>query len=163
MGCDIHTFVEVRAYGKWVPIVMNPPLWDWRSYGLFGFLADVRNYSKVPPQFANRGWPKDHAEWVSDYGFDESEDDYYHSRSWCSLEELLNFNYDATFEDRRCSETAHFPGGGSYTDGAALASPGKGQVVTFREFLLSLYFSEIERLKALGKPQDVRVLFAFDN
>ena len=51
MGADIHSFAEVRKDGKWVIVndvdfgterwPTNSPF-DWRGYGMFGFLADVR-------------------------------------------------------------------------------------------------------------------------
>jgi hypothetical protein len=64
MGCDIHSAVEIKREGKWEKVGDIFPLedfmkeyhnkefgsepFDWRSYGMFGFLANVRNYSHVP-------------------------------------------------------------------------------------------------------------------
>lgn len=65
MGCDIHSFAEVRKDGKWIRV--EEPVFDglgdkktsepfgWRSYSTFGFLADVRNYIATAYQLANRG------------------------------------------------------------------------------------------------------------
>lgn len=56
MGCDIESFAEVKNQkGEWIKIKKKVFKSDfggktsqpfaWRSYGIFGFLADVRNYS----------------------------------------------------------------------------------------------------------------------
>ena len=63
MGCDIHSYAEVRnkETGKWEQAFNFVTLndfdknylnrekgdypFDWRAYGMYGFLAGVRNYS----------------------------------------------------------------------------------------------------------------------
>jgi hypothetical protein len=75
---------------------LNP--FDWRSYGMYGFLADVRNYSAVPSIAEKRGFPEDASEGVKaeyDDGFD------CHPASWLTVNELLIFNYDGMTESRR--------------------------------------------------------------
>jgi hypothetical protein len=65
---------------------------------MFGFLANVRNYSAVPPIAEQRGFPDDASEGAKaeyDDGFG------YHSPSWLMVNELLAFNYDALMENRR--------------------------------------------------------------
>lgn len=167
MGCDIHSMVEVRSEdGTWHGVTdrifpMAFPFggedhtsepFDWRSYGMFAFLADVRNYSHVPPLDSPRHFPSDlsseaHAK------FDD--DDEYHSRSWFSLDELLRFDYEQTFEDRRTMRDGN---------GAADAGVGNGKLLTFREFLGTLYFHDLDIMKALSPdPMNVRVVFCFDN
>ena len=83
MGCDIHSFAEVRHNGKWEPSGAVFPLdqfdqkyekrshtespFNWSSYGLFGFLANVRNYSRVPCiQVPTRELPKDASTFVAE-------------------------------------------------------------------------------------------------
>ncbi len=174
MGCDIHTAVEVKRSqdaalqvrgDKWV-YISEPmfPGWkegtftkepfDDRDYGLFGFLADVRNYSAVPPLSPPRGLPDD----VSDEVREMSDwQGGYHSHSWFTLKELLDFDYSQSSEDRR------------YTDekgnGGATAEPGKGETTTYREFFSETFFRDLEILnQCFGeKPEDVRVVFWFDN
>ena len=109
---------------------------------MYGFLANVRNYSRVPPISEPRGLPEDISEDV------KSESEEYwsgdgHSHSWVSLKELLDFDYEKTFEDRRCE--------------------GDGEVVSFKKFLGEQFFAQIEILKTLGDPEDVRIVFFFDN
>lgn len=162
MGCDIHSKVQVRNDGVWKTVEerlfpmafewdghthTNEPF-DWRSYGMFGFLADVRNYSHVPPISQPRGLPPE-----------AGSNDYYefgdHSFSWLGLDELLAFDYDATFEDRRCMRDG---------DGAADSGVGNGVQTTFREFLGPHFFRDIEIMRGLASsPDDVRIVFGFDS
>jgi hypothetical protein len=164
MGCDIHSVVHVKRGGFWEIVTerlfpMDFPSsgqthtispFDWRSYGMFGFLADVRNYSHVPPISSPRGLP-------SDLQPRESLDR--HSFSWLGLEELLTFNYDASFENRRSMrQEAH-----NYWNGAADSGPGNGKQTTFREFLGPAFFRDLEIMSALDPdPRNVRVVFSFD-
>lgn len=147
MGCDIHTTCERKVGARWIEVPVKPEAFDWRSYGLFGFLADVRNYSFVPPIAAQRGIPDDASEAALDYIKDSDR----HSCSWLSLQELLEFDYSKTFEDRRTMRDHN---------GAADAGEGNGEITTFREFLGTGYFKELERLKAAGVE---RIVFGFDS
>lgn len=175
MGCDIHSYVEVKKNNKWQ--VPEPPIFEyddigkriygkthhnhpfeWRNYGVFGFLADVRNYSRVPSITAKRGIPDDVSGEVK--AELESWDSDAHSCSWLSLKELTEFDYDATFEDRRTTRQT----GPNSWNGAALADEGDGEVVTFREFLGQPFFRDLEAMKELAKStEDVRIVFWFDN
>jgi len=59
MGCDIHSHAERRnADGNWEYLADIRPF-NWRNYGLFGWLADVRNYSAIKPIADGRGVPED--------------------------------------------------------------------------------------------------------
>src|ERR1700679_944241 len=130
MGCDISTYVEVRKDGKWELFHDHifPPSseydlggntnspFNWRSYGMFGFLADTRNYSCVPviqepdysiPTDASKGY----IEVIQDF------DGY--PTTVISLSTLLDFDYDSTFEDRRCTRNG---------DGGSTCSVGEGEV-----------------------------------
>ncbi len=174
MGCDIHSYVEVKIDGIWC--IPNPPIFEyddiakriyneayhnhpfeWRDYGVFDFLADVRNYSKVPPIAENRGMPDDVSEEVK-VALEGWEWDG-HSYSWLSLKELTVFDYDATFEDRRTMKQT----GPNSWSGAGLADEGEGRVITFRKFLGGGFFKDLKTMKKLGKPEDVRIAFWFDN
>jgi hypothetical protein len=151
MGCDIHSFVEVKKLNKWELVD------DWidnRSYGWFGFLANVRNYSHVPSISNPKGLPQD----ISEGGAIEWDNEYDgHSCSYLTLKELLDFNYDQEFEDRRVTRQT-----GNFIDGSALAEPGEGETITIREFLGTL-LDHIHKLKEYGEPENVRVVFWFDN
>lgn len=152
MGCDIHTHVERQdGDGDWRPVAGQEPF-RARRYGIFGFLADVRNYSAVPPIAEERGLPddvsatvkSDHVRW----GFDA------HSATWLLVSELAEFDYDRQVNDRRITRDG---------DGGVTGIPEEGSVMTYREFLGRGFMEEIEKLKALGAPDRHRVVMWFDN
>src|SRR5882724_8843475 len=109
MGCDIHSSAEVRVNGAWRQVCDAFDLdeydrkmygkdkgdepFDWRDYGLFGFLADVRNYSASPVIAEPRGLPDDLD--MDEETRREHADGWYHTESWLSLAELLAYDYDA--------------------------------------------------------------------
>lgn len=152
MGCDIHSYAEKRVNGKWESVAVSP--FDWRSYGMYGFLADVRNYSAVPPIAQPRGLPeelsfdtqKEYEHWDGDA----------HTASWLSLAELLAFDYDHPMEDRRVTRQV----GPNAWNGGCTADLGEGTMTTYREFLGKMFFADLERLKAAGAE---RIVFWFDN
>lgn len=162
MGCDIHSFVEKKnSAGSWErvtwPNAGETGPWGWRSYRIFGFLANVRNYSDSPFISNSRGMPegvspsvaKEYETWDSDG----------HSHSWLSLKELLAFNYDSEMEDRRYTRQI----GPNSWDGAATCERGMGKKTTFREFLDGGFFTDLAALESLGSPDEIRVVFWFDN
>ena len=75
MGCDIYSFAEVKRKNKWTKVEEHFELDDYdknllkkekgdnpftnRSYSLFAFLADVRNYDKCKPISKPKGLPCD--------------------------------------------------------------------------------------------------------
>jgi hypothetical protein len=152
MGTDIYSFAEVRRDGRWQyaegPIVTpideyhnpNRPF-GWRSYIVFGFLADVRNYSDIPPiePASTRGLPDDLSPEVR---AKHGGDDQYYPESWLSLAELLAYDYDREFDDQR---------------------PFAGDPVrtTVRQRIGELFFQHLDDLGKLGPPDDVRVVFWF--
>lgn len=190
MGADIHIFAEIKKADKWLKVTdkifgcgtnKEDAPFDWRSYGMFGFLADVRNYSHVPPLGECKGLPRD-SEYLNEeikpmefnYGYVNNgiaynrreeilKDLNYHSHNYYTLRELIEFDYSQTFEDLRYTKVEKLPNGGTWSDGAAIAEPGKGTMTTFKEFLKEGFFEEIEVLKTLGDPDSVRVVFWFDN
>jgi hypothetical protein len=156
MGCDIHDFIEVRQDGEWK--YRSPgPFQEGRSCALFGWLADVRNYSAVPPLDQPRGLPsdlsgevaKEHEEWGPDA----------HSASWLMLSQLASFDFDALVEDRRVTVQVS----PNLWNGGATAEPGGGEMMTYREFLGSWVVDRIEAMRVYGDATDVRLVFWFDN
>lgn len=154
MGCDIHIWAERKTVDGYAPVedvqfAEGPAPFDWRSYGMYGFFADVRNYSAVPPIAERRGIPEDVSTTVAeDY---EHWDMDAHSASWLSVDELAAFDYDAPVEDRRVMID---------NNGGRTTPPGGGEMTTYREFLGEQFQEEIRRLKDCGAD---RVVFWFDN
>lgn len=177
MGADIHSFAEVRTNGKWQRVdekiftaygddkTSGP--FETRNYGVFGFLADVRNYSCCQPISQRKGLPDD-SEWLNEvehdefYGDSSHKQDFqenYHSLSWLALKELVDFDYEQTFWDRRVTKQT----GPNSWNGAALADEGEGEVITYRQHLGEGFFNDLEVLKTLGAVEDVRIVFGFDS
>lgn len=195
MGADIHSFVEIRKDGKW-ELFDGEVFEDYgdsrtsepfgrRSYSVFGFLADVRNYSHCPVICDPKGLPDD-SEWLnqpSKYAYETNpmngevipyseretnkqniiNDMNYHSHSWLTLKELLDFDYSKTLEDRRYNETIIDNNGSTFINGRAEAKEGEGEMKTFREHLGRMFFQDLYQLQLLGSPKDVRIVFYFDN
>ncbi len=153
MGCDIHSFAEKKnAQGQWEVIPDFEPFED-RNYALFGWLADVRNYSGLTPIAERRGIPEDASfEVKDDY---EAWDCDAHSASWLSIEELLAFDYDASCEDRRVTRQTSYG-----WDGGCTCEPGEGRQTTYREMFGQDFFNDLDKLKELGAE---RIIFWFDN
>jgi hypothetical protein len=122
---------------------------DWRSYNMYGFLANVRNYAESEFISCDRGIPED-----SCYRDKEIEVDGYgtyidihsyfrdqHSVTWITVDELLKFDYEKRFYNRRDNETT-----------------------SYRDFLYGSYFRDLEVLKTINEnPAHVRLVFGFDN
>lgn len=151
MSCDIYTHVECRdPDGTWTRVEGTP--FDLRIYSVFGWLADVRNYSAVPPLSQPRGLPEDASQGVlADWEWWQSDG---HSCSWFTVDELAAFDYDAEVEDRRVTVG---------NDGGCTAEPGGGEVTTYREFLGANFFRDLDALRALNDERPTRVIFWFDS
>ncbi len=156
MGCDIHPEVQVRvAGGDWLDGDVPERLND-RTYGRFAFLTGgaVRNYSGVPEVLPKpRGFPPvkpplahfDDMDW-------RCPPDYYenHSASYLTLAELLAVDYEQKFVDMR----PPFTGDPSFVP---------GEPITLREFLGEGWFEILHDLMVQGTPDNVRIVFDFDN
>ena len=166
MGADIHSCVELKnalsqkwelaaqeifplddSARKWYKKDFTSQPFSEQSYALFGFLADVRNYSRCPPIATPRGLP-------SDWGENEHpEDGDYHSHSWLLLRELLEFDYQQKFLAQRED---------NYIDSGEILQIW-GSYITYQEHLGERYFKTLEILSSLGEPNCVRVVFWFDS
>lgn len=184
MGCDIHSFAERKRNGKWEKVEEgfielsqfakdwqkkekgNEPF-DWRSYSMFAFLAGVRNYDCCEPISEPKGLPDDSEYLNSIYDEDafygvsttnkQDIEECYHSCSYLTLKELLDFDYTKTFWNRRVTKQTS----PNSWNGASLAEEGEGEIVSYRDNLGEGFFKELEELKTLGEPENVRVVFYF--
>ena len=149
MGCDIHSFAEVKRKGNWEKVGNHFSLnyfdkkyykkdkgenpFDWRNYTMFAFLADVRNRGALKPICEPKGVPTDLSEEVKDKYESWYEDA--HSASYLTLKELTDFDYN-----KKSNEN-----------------------YTYKEMLGEWFFKHLEELKLLGEPESVRIVFWFDN
>jgi hypothetical protein len=127
---------------------LNISPFEEQNYSVFGFLANVRNYSKSPVISEPRGLPdfvKERApvDWYNQPSYSEFGE---HSFSWLSVKELNDFNYDQEFEDLRNSSKQLEVGFGIQT--------------TLREFLGIRFFRDLEELNILGATH---VVFGFSS
>ena len=153
MGCDIHAYTE-RKNDDGQYEVVGDFLSDGRSYAVFGFLAGVRNYSEITPISEPRGIPADASPSIKSHHERWSDDA--HSASWLSTDELINFDYLAMCEDRRCSvEVAP-----RMFNGGCTCNAGDGLFQTYKDFLGEWYFSEVQKAIDEGAT---RIVFWFDN
>lgn len=155
MGCDIHIVAQRCDAGEWRDIdgkfAEGTAPFDWRSYGMFGFLGyGGRNYSEVPALAELRGLPE------GEQTFDGESDYGDHSFSWLSVAELAAFDYDQQFEDRRVTRQLS----ANMWHGGCTCEPGEGKMTTFREFLGEDFLRDIAELQRIGAD---RVVFGFDN
>jgi len=170
VGCDIHTFVEVRKNGVWNEAHIEMPDYSWgeprtttqpfsnRSYAMFGILADVRNYSGIMPIKERCGIPDDVSfSFNAEHGCLRYDG---HSPTYYTLKELLDFDWDQPCEDRRVTREIS---PGCY-DGGVTAKPGEGEMKTYRGMLCEVFFSQIEAMReSTENPEDLRIVMFFDN
>jgi len=164
MPCNIHPYAEAvdPTTKKWLVVrhdVFPLTQWEvqtsgkthtnrpfkWRNYNMFGFLANVKNLSVCEFLSQGRGCPTD-----SPTVLRPSDPQYegFHSHTYVTLKELLDFDYDKVFEDRRAANST--------------VEEGKGKKVRYREFLGDHFFEHLTALKELGFPENVRIVLWFD-
>lgn len=159
MGTDINIVAQRRnETGQWIDVrggfLEGSDPFDWRSYGMFGFLAGVRNYAGIMPISDPRGLPDDfHVGEFEDVGESWRWSDY-HSTSWLSVAELRAVDYDQMVEDRRVVRQTS----PRSWDGAHTCPPGEGETMTLREFLGDAFFNDLQKAEELGVE---RIVFGF--
>lgn len=161
MGTDIKTWAvdkdgnDITNQGNWGETYgwQHTHPFDWRSYAMFGWLADVRNYSEFKPIAKLRDL-SEAPKWLSN---DENGDwwDCSYGNSWVSVSELVSYDYDAPVEDRRV--TRRLPSG--VLSGGCTCDEGGGEMTTMREVLGKEFFDNVEELVRIGAD---RVYFCFD-
>lgn len=174
MGCDIHIWVEIKKEDKWevntkevFTISEFDKGWhkkekrevpfDWRSYGMYGFLADVRNYSMVPTIEGIDEIPEDASQEVLE-SYEAWEMDA-HSIKTVNSKTLTEFDYTQTFNDRRVTKQV----GKNSWSGGVTGTEEEGTTYQFVQFLGELFMQNVEELKELEKEGEVRLIFWFDN
>ena len=145
---DIHReFEKQQKSGRWRSFYLDD-VWDERNYALFGFLANVRNYSAVPVVSPPRGLPEDASLTVTK-AFGSGE---FHTASWLSLDELVSFDYGQTFIDRRNIAKG-------FNDNCSVPIA-EGRRAIVRDILGPLFFHHLARMRAARID---RVIFWFED
>ncbi|UQT03031.1 hypothetical protein TOTORO_01680 [Serratia phage vB_SmaS-Totoro] len=118
--------------GQWEEITTDEDWFNFQSYFIYGWFADVRNYAKVPPlphNFEKAGEP---ICCESDFNYT------------LLTKYLFDFDYDQVVEDRR--------------HGRHTLPIGEGYSATWREHLGEGWFERLATLKKLGVE---RLVFNF--
>jgi hypothetical protein len=192
MGCDIHLVVEKRVSGEWKH-VDDVDVYEGRNYNLFGILANVRNGTwgdSFKPISEPRGVPDSGYEGsakgdVGDHSFSwftlaelRSYDwtQKIHRRGavnaetwqqWKASGDSEPSSYsagaggDVVFVSNEEMATAVLAGA-TRKDGLALYTWAEWDE-TYQEAVGGQWFDFVERLSALGEPEDVRIVFGFDS
>lgn len=148
-----------------------PAAFDNRNYDLFGILANVRNGTwgePNPPIAAPRGLPKDMAHVSTD---EDGEERWLgdHSFSWVTLRELQEYPWDEPVSKRGWvshEQAAKFRSDGIPPESYA-ACGNHGEYIewseTRRKDVRDWPSDILPLLESLGAPDDVRLVFGFDN
>ena len=162
MGASIVTLTEVKTgEGCWVVVDSSRPF-QGQNTAIFAFLANFRNDFMLAPVAHHVGFPEGHesVEQVINLSGDKELVSRYpehilegHFPSHVYLNELVAFNYDQQFENLRNY--------GSGPDDSV--EPGEGEMTTYRKLLGHNYFADLESLKEIGEPSDVRVILVFQS
>lgn len=162
MGASITTLTEVKTReGDWVVVDSYSPF-AGQNTGIFAFLANFRNDFMLTPVTHQNGFPEGHESveqvinLLGDKGFVSRYPDRIldgHFPAHVYLSKLVEFNYDQQFENLR----NYGPG---LTDSL---EPGEGVMTTYRELLGHKYFADLESLKEIGEPCDIRVILVFQS
>lgn len=186
MGTDIHIAVEVREEDGWH--LADIPVTQDRNYRAFAVLADVRNGygfggfstgEALQPISEPRGLPEDMSKELrlkldAQDDADGEDAEYFwlgdHSFSWVTLKELLEYDLDtpvvisgyvASEAARRYRETGETP----HSFAAWTPQPGFERLEWQEPIrnMAPLISVLIEEISPLGEPQNVRLVFGFDN
>jgi len=187
MGTDIHIAVEIFYNGRWHLSDVTPT--QDRNYRAFAVLANVRNGygfggfstgDELKPISEPRGLPDDMSPelrakiaqnessdeidegqyfWLGDYGY-----------SWVTLKELLEYDLDAPVlvsgyvseeQAKHYQETGEFPRAyATWTPQPGFVKLSWPQPIRDSAPLIQTLIDEI---RGLGAPENVRLVFGFDN
>ncbi|WP_139997451.1 hypothetical protein [Paenibacillus paridis] len=152
MGTDIHVYIEQRInkdQTEWISVDewlytpylggvgVQKHLWEDRNYLLFAILADVRNRYNIHPISLPKGLPDNASPEVKNQSDIENEDA--HTRSWLTLKELLEYDWMQKMEDDN------------------------NEMFSLEALVIPFVNEFIPRLSEIGEPENVRMVFWFDN
>lgn len=175
-----HTQYDVDCPSKYSPVEENSILVDGlnrRNYNFFAVLANVRNETwsdRIPPIAEPRGLPSDLSgrgvdadgcHMGSDYDWEFGD----HSLSYITLQELLDYSWDQIIINRGFVSDEFVNGWDGKTPPSSYAGwSNRGQQVEWQNTVKGMvgahiFESIIPTLRQLGDPEDVRLVFGFDN
>lgn len=184
MGCDIHMFAEVRnkETKKWeftgpifkhrnyqgVETISREP-YSGRNYSLFAVLANVRNDDGIIPISDPKGLPDQMSDFVR-YKAQLWEADG-HSHSFFLLKELIDFSWNQEFNESGMvsqKQKEAYEKDGKRPESWCKWTNQKDYVQMSWPSNIKFYCEDfventIPQLQALGDPEDVRIIFWFDN
>lgn len=111
--------------------------WIDRNYLLFAILANVRNQYNIQPISQPKGLPKDVSHEVKKQNDEENGDA--HTRSWLTLKELLEYDWQQKYEDDN------------------------NEIFPLEAMVIPFVNEFIPRLSEIDEPENVRMVFWFDN
>lgn len=143
----------------------NSEPFQYMGSSLTAFIGGVRNFAHIPENFEVRGLPEPGSNGVDEIpntspfsfwgGVDSThypEINSEYLKTWLTLKELVDFDYDKTFEDRT-SKSGDLGFRNSEVEG-------EGVITTYRDFLGSQFIKDIEIIsKYADKPEHVRIIF----
>lgn len=178
MSIGLDCFIEVRnsKTRKWEEhkFIHRPSLaynYAIFSYDALTFLTGRKNDACMPwigEDISERGWPTD-SDWLNESNgmegwFEETKlqslyNDNDFNRSYVTLQELLDFNYDQKFLNRTNPDFHMGSGTGIPRDERRSLPEGQGFEDTVRKCIGKSFFDALDYLKELGNPKDVRVIY----
>lgn len=193
MGCDIHIITEIKKNNKWKRVPETPEEFNCRNYSVFAFLANVRNSfdtqgfkpKGLPEDISALHF--DRCEEIDDWDIDFECPDY-HSHSYLTLKELQDKD-KTDLQMIKCKVVKAFIDkfvecGGKIPD-EIIVSEREPETFSFFEVLHEAaeptvivkwntnktehaVFKGIKELENIAdkynvQPDDIRIVFAFDN
>jgi len=139
--CRMHAFLERFEAGRWEHLP-SPSVLPW-TYALFSWLGGVRQGAAphVAPLAERRCLPSDMS-WPVTLAYATLQESAF-AMSWVSVQELLEFDYDAVVTDLRpayadTTRTVHYHellGEAYFQQLAKLSREGQGRIVFWFEFV----------------------------
>jgi hypothetical protein len=177
MGADIHAILQVKnTSGDWMTIPEIPKIFDSRNYFLFDTLIDICN-SGLPEEVKGKKYRYNENYKVWEVDFSEGCDQWYCDFGWLTLQEFKDylFKHNPYFVSIAFYDM-FIELGGKFPEAMIMEGYGDNSKVIFNvldvdeaedlDYLLFVEseFAEVAKNYNLeNNPENIRVVFAFDN
>jgi len=178
MGATLNAIAEVFDGNQWYhneQLVFGDAEWltaspfEFRNYAMFSFLGWHYNLNGIPSLSFQGGIPTDSVFLNTKIKNEEItlrqdilSDSSNYDHACYTLAQLLDFDYNSSFEDLRTTEVFIEEDEYVKTNSGHVVEKGFGKQKTFKDVLGESYFRDLKILKTLGRPEDVRVIIWFD-